>query len=152
MDKLSHKRRLTMLIDFYHFFQDRDAPAQPISQHFQCAVIIVVTYFKNNLKRRGNASIQGQTKERQPFLTLLLSVYLKCHCRGGERVEEMPLRKECAVNATLMAKLVRLAEGIPPGVASTVCPLQTHSSLHYFHMRRIFLLTWTGKYTFLKHK
>lgn len=33
---------------------------------------------------------------------------------------ETPLQKECVVNATLMAKLVRPAEGIPPGVTSTV--------------------------------
>lgn len=33
---------------------------------------------------------------------------------------ETSLRKECVVNATLMAKLVRPAEGIPPGVTSTV--------------------------------
>lgn len=52
-------------------------------------------------------------------------------------VEGAPLQKECVVNATLMAKLVRPTEGIPPGVTSTVRH-NKHTLTHHLHMRQTF--------------
>lgn len=63
---------------------------------------------------------------------------------------ETPLRKECVVNATLMAKLVRPAEGIPPGVISTV-KLNTHIhiSTSHRHEAEISLLIHANTHSFI---
>lgn len=63
---------------------------------------------------------------------------------------ETLLWKECVVNATLMAKLVRPAEGIPPGVTSTVRH-NSHCSPALPHEVDIFHSD-TCKYTFRIYK